>query len=58
MRLLEFFSGHPFRAQSDPTECRVLSNSQFAELVESQPWSSVRQWSDFRYQYAICEKAS
>jgi len=38
------------------SHCRVLNKTQFAEFVESQPWKRVRQWSDRRYQYALCEK--
>ena len=36
--------------------CRVLNKTQFADFVGSQPWKHVRQWSDQRYQYALCEK--
>lgn len=38
--------------------CRVFSAQQFTNLLKSQPWKNVRRWTDGRYQYAVCRKAT
>lgn len=40
----------------EPTRAIVLARDAFANLFGSQPWRSVKIWSDGRYQYALCEK--
>ena len=55
MRILQLLTGFGIR----PRILRalpVLNRAQFADFVASQPWKHVRQWSDQRYQYALCEK--
>ena len=55
MRILQLLTGS--RNSLDSFQhCRVLNKTQFADFVASQPWKHVRQWSDQRYQYALCEK--
>jgi arsenite methyltransferase len=44
------------KSMYDDTSSRVLNKEQFREFIASQPWKHVRQWSDDRYQYALCEK--
>ena len=37
---------------------RVFSRNEFEGLVESQPWRSIRIWSDRQYQCAVCKKSA
>jgi ubiquinone/menaquinone biosynthesis C-methylase UbiE len=37
---------------------RVLSLNDFGNLVESQPWGSIRIWKDRKYHCAVCNKAA
>lgn len=55
MRILQLLPSYR-RSPGSFENCRVLDKSQFARFVASQPWRHVRQWSDRRYQYALCEK--
>jgi arsenite methyltransferase len=55
MRILQLFTGS-WNSPENFKHCQVLNKTQFAEFVGSQPWKHVRQWSDQRYQYALCEK--
>jgi len=55
MRILQLFTSHR-NSPAGFENSRVLDKSQFAHFVASQPWKHVRQWSDRRYQYALCEK--
>jgi arsenite methyltransferase len=55
MWMLQVLSGSRSSLQTYK-HCRVLDKTQFADFVASQPWKCVRQWSDQRYQYALCEK--
>lgn len=59
MRLLAgleaLFAGrmHDYR---EPDGVCVLTTAEFYDLAGSQPWSAVRCWQDYWYQYAVCEK--
>jgi arsenite methyltransferase len=55
MRILQVLAGSG-SSPENLTNCSVLNKAQFADFVASQPWKHVRQWSDQRYQYALCEK--
>ena len=55
MRILQLLTGSR-NSLDNFKHCRVLNRAQFADFVASQPWKHVRQWSDQRYQYALCEK--
>ena len=56
MRTVDLFSGRP--SCVCPVQCEVLTHQHFHQLIGSQPWGNIRFWSDRRYQYALCEKAS
>lgn len=55
-RVIGTLDGHP-GAYCEPRAITVMPDEEFNALVASQPWASVRCWSDRRYQYAVCEKA-
>ncbi len=40
----------------EPRRIEIMPKEEFAALIASQPWRSVRHWRDAWYQYAICEK--
>jgi len=42
----------------EPARATVLETSEFADLLNSQPWAEVRQWHDCCYHYAVCRKAT
>ncbi|MGH3148778.1 MAG: class I SAM-dependent methyltransferase, partial [Rubrobacter sp.] len=59
MRLLagvEALFGGNLSEYREPGRVYVMGTGEFGELVGTQPWSSVRLWQDFWYQYAVCEK--
>jgi arsenite methyltransferase len=55
MRILQLLTGS-WNSPEAFENCSVLNKTQFVDFVASQPWKHVRQWSDHRYQYALCEK--
>jgi len=57
MKLAERLDRCPTRLGHVP-QSRILSASDFEDLVETQPWRSVRIWKDRQYRCAVCKKAA
>jgi len=58
MWVLSKFPYTPAGGYREPQQADVMSRADFARLIESQPWSSVKIEYDGWYQYAVCEKGS
>jgi ubiquinone/menaquinone biosynthesis C-methylase UbiE len=57
MWILSKFPYTPAGGFREPQQAEVMSRPEFATLIRSQPWGSVRIEYDGWYQYAVCEKS-
>ncbi len=57
MRVTERLGQSPGPLEETP-QSRVFTGSGFQQLVESQPWTSIRIWKDRQYHCAVCRKAA
>ena len=57
MWVLSKFPYTPAGGYREPQQADVMSRPDFASLIHSQPWSSVKIEYDGWYQYAVCEKS-
>jgi ubiquinone/menaquinone biosynthesis C-methylase UbiE len=58
MWILSKFPYTPAGGYREPQQADVMSRTDFAALIHSQPWSSVQIEYDGWYQYAVCEKSA
>jgi ubiquinone/menaquinone biosynthesis C-methylase UbiE len=58
MWILSKFPYTPAGGFREPHQADVMSRADFAGLIASQPWGSVKIEYDGWYQYAVCEKSS
>ena len=56
MWILSRFPSTPAGGFREPHQADVMSRPDFANLIHSQPWSSIEIKFDGWYQYAVCEK--
>ncbi len=56
MRALERLSRLPHQRHCGPRRVSILSRDEFAGLLHSQPWATIEQRQDRRYQLAVCTK--
>ena len=54
--LLAICGGANPRSYGERRKPVVLTDGEFASLVESQPWREVRRWQGRHYHYAVCRK--
>ncbi len=57
MRITERLGRPPAPAEELP-QSRVFTGRGFQDLIESQPWTSIRIWKDRQYHCAVCRKAA
>ncbi len=57
MRMTERLGRSPAPAE-EPPKSRVFTGKGFQDLIESQPWTSIRVWKDHKYHCAVCKKAA
>jgi len=57
MRLLSRLTNTPAGKYREPCQADVMTATDFAALIQSQPWETFDLQYDNWYQYAICEKA-
>jgi ubiquinone/menaquinone biosynthesis C-methylase UbiE len=57
MRISERLARSPSSAKELPRS-RVFTGKGFQDLIESQPWTSIRIWKDRQYHCAVCRKAA
>jgi len=50
--------GRPAVPAGQVPQSRIFSGNDFENLVESQPWRSIRIWKDRQYHCAVCKKAA
>jgi ubiquinone/menaquinone biosynthesis C-methylase UbiE len=58
MWVLSKFPHTPAGGYREPQQADVMSRTDFARLIASQPWGSTKIEYDGWYQYAVCEKSS
>jgi arsenite methyltransferase len=57
MRITERLGRSPANTEELP-QSRVFTGKGFQDLIESQPWTSIRIWKDRQYHCAVCRKAA
>ena len=57
MRITERLGRSPASGEDLP-QSRVFTGRGFQDLIESQPWTSIRIWKDRQYHCAVCTKAA
>ena len=54
--LLALGGGASPRSYGERRNPVVLTDAEFGELLDSQPWSEVRRWQGRHYHYALCRR--